>query len=320
MLRLIFFILLFNFYCVLLAQNNYALSKAFTNKDGLPSNHIYKCVEDNRGFLWVATDAGIARFDGKHFQNFTTQQGLPDNEVLSVFKENNGTIWITCFKQSPAYFNEVQNRFINADEDSSLQKIKGTQMMYGYPLQDGGVMFYSELGSFIMKDKKLTQSLTYRNGYIFLIKKNKDATQLQWGINNFGSGSKKYVSQIILLKENKIIDSVPLCNFVERIFIIPAIDEDRLYLFYPFTKKCFVYSAICNNPIRFTVDSINLPENHFAFGFTKSYLNIYCQSGKICAYNKNTFQQQFIMGATMPLTLCTMIVRVIYGCVLWTKD
>ena len=101
MLRLIFFILLFNFYCVLLAQNNYALSKAFTNKDGLPSNHIYKCVEDNRGFLWVATDAGIARFDGMHFQNFTTQQGLPDNEVLSVFKENNGTIWVICFNQNP---------------------------------------------------------------------------------------------------------------------------------------------------------------------------------------------------------------------------
>ncbi|MBC7651938.1 MAG: hypothetical protein H7101_09320, partial [Deinococcales bacterium] len=97
-------------------QPNYT---AFTVNDGLPSNYIYRAVEDNNGFLWVATDAGIARFDGKHFQVFTTQHGLPDNEVLAIVKENNGRIWVNCFKQSPAYFDEVQNRFINANEDTN---------------------------------------------------------------------------------------------------------------------------------------------------------------------------------------------------------
>src|ERR1700754_1801397 len=110
--------------------------KAFTVNDGLPSNNIYRCIEDNKGFLWVATDAGIARFDGKHFQVFTTRDGLPDNEVLAVVKENDGRIWVNCFKQSPAYFDEVKNRFINAKEDSTLAKVKeGTGLMYCYPLQ-----------------------------------------------------------------------------------------------------------------------------------------------------------------------------------------
>ena len=296
MLRLIFFILLFNFYSVLLAQNNYALSKAFTTKDGLPSNHIYKCVEDNRGFLWVATDAGIARFDGKHFQNFTTQQGLPDNEVLSVFKENNGTIWVICFNQHPAYFDEVKNRFINSNEDSSLQKIKGLQMMYGYPLKDGGVMFYSDYGSFTIKDKKVTEFTNYRNEYYFLIKENKNGTQLKWGLNFLDTVLKKSISQIVLLKENKVIDSFQLFKFNKYIIIVPAIDDDKIYLFSPFTKKCFIYTDVSDNHIRFTVDSIDVPDNYFAFGFTKSYLNIYCISGKICVYNKNTLLQQFIMS------------------------
>src|ERR1700733_9869898 len=95
---------------------------AYTVNDGLPSNNVYRCIEDNKGFLWVATDAGIARFDGKHFQVFTTKDGLPDNEVLAVVKENNGRIWVNCFKQKPAWFDEVKNRFINAKEDSSLAK------------------------------------------------------------------------------------------------------------------------------------------------------------------------------------------------------
>src|SRR5690606_40545122 len=95
----------------------------YTTKDGLPSNHIYQTVEDNKGFLWVATDAGIARFDGKYFQVFTTENGLPDNEVLSVVKEKNGQIWVNCFGQAPAYFDEVQNRFINAEHNPDLGKI-----------------------------------------------------------------------------------------------------------------------------------------------------------------------------------------------------
>ena len=67
----------------IIAQNGgYSLFRSFTVADGLPSNHIYNCVEDNQGFLWVTTDAGIARFDGKHFQTFTTRDGLPDDEVF----------------------------------------------------------------------------------------------------------------------------------------------------------------------------------------------------------------------------------------------
>jgi len=65
-------------------EQNYT---AFTVKDGLPSNNIYACVEDNHGFLWIASDAGITRFDGKYFKVFTTKDGLPDNEVLAVVKE-----------------------------------------------------------------------------------------------------------------------------------------------------------------------------------------------------------------------------------------
>src|ERR1700749_4836639 len=93
---------------------------SFTVNDGLPSNNVYRCVEDNKGFLWVATDAGIARFDGKRFQVFTTREGLPDNEVLAVAKEQNGRIWVDCFRQRPAYFDEIKNRFINASTDPEL--------------------------------------------------------------------------------------------------------------------------------------------------------------------------------------------------------
>jgi Two component regulator propeller len=40
---------------------------AFTVEDGLPSNVVNAIVQTRNGFLWIGTDAGLARFDGRHF-------------------------------------------------------------------------------------------------------------------------------------------------------------------------------------------------------------------------------------------------------------
>src|SRR5687767_2908331 len=92
------------------AQNGgYSLFRTFTVADGLPSNHIYNCMEDDQGFLWVTTDAGIARFDGKIFQTFSVRDGLPDDEVLDAITEKNGRMWVNCFKQGAAYYDSKKN-------------------------------------------------------------------------------------------------------------------------------------------------------------------------------------------------------------------
>jgi ligand-binding sensor domain-containing protein len=36
----------------------------FSVKDGLPSGIVYDCLQDKQGFMWFATAAGLARFDG----------------------------------------------------------------------------------------------------------------------------------------------------------------------------------------------------------------------------------------------------------------
>ena len=43
------------------------LRKTFTIEDGLPTNEVYAILQTQNGFLWVGTDAGLARFDGQRF-------------------------------------------------------------------------------------------------------------------------------------------------------------------------------------------------------------------------------------------------------------
>jgi len=129
----------------------------YTTKDGLPSSSIYKSVLDSHGFLWVATDNGIAKFDGKNFKTYSTAQGLPDNEITDIFIDSNRRIWVTPFRRTAAYYNPVKDRFENEETDAELKKVELGNTNRGSVLQFGGMAFCNNLRDFfIYKNGKAT--------------------------------------------------------------------------------------------------------------------------------------------------------------------
>jgi two-component sensor histidine kinase len=78
----------------------------FTKKDGLPGNMVYQVYRDRTGFLWFATDKGVARYNGIRFKTFTTLDGLTDSDVINLFEDHYGRIWLNCFKGSLCYYKD----------------------------------------------------------------------------------------------------------------------------------------------------------------------------------------------------------------------
>ncbi|MBL7789049.1 MAG: histidine kinase [Chitinophagales bacterium] len=68
-----------------------------TKKDGLPSNNISTISQDKEGYIWIGTDNGAARYDGKTIKTFTVDDGLTSNEVTGFYPDPLGRVWITCF-------------------------------------------------------------------------------------------------------------------------------------------------------------------------------------------------------------------------------
>lgn len=66
------------------------LATAYSIDDGLPTNLVKDIQQDNRGFIWLATDAGLVRFDGFRFQTFT--HNLPSLYVKSLLLRKNGQL------------------------------------------------------------------------------------------------------------------------------------------------------------------------------------------------------------------------------------
>lgn len=71
-----------------------ANAQRFTTTDGLPSNVIHAILEDRHGYLWFASDDGLARFDGRRFRIWRREQGLPDNRVLALAQDVQGQLWL----------------------------------------------------------------------------------------------------------------------------------------------------------------------------------------------------------------------------------
>ncbi len=104
-----FFILLF-FWGETFAQKIFLPN--YTTKDGLPSNYCYYTLQDKKGFIWVATDAGVSRFDGAVFENFSVDDGLPDNQILQLHEDSKGRLWFLALNGQLSFFfnGEIYNR------------------------------------------------------------------------------------------------------------------------------------------------------------------------------------------------------------------
>src|SRR5688572_30643806 len=65
---------------------------SWTDQDGLPLSQIWALAQTRDGFLWLATTAGLVRFDGQTFK--LGVPGVPEGEVTTVCAGRDGSLWI----------------------------------------------------------------------------------------------------------------------------------------------------------------------------------------------------------------------------------
>ena len=100
----IFLCFVFNFFTLLKAQEVVTLH--LTDKEGLPDYEIYDILEDSKGYIWLAANRGLFRYDGKEYTFFSH----PQKRGLSVFgllQDDKGNVWV----------NNISGQFFYVDEE-----------------------------------------------------------------------------------------------------------------------------------------------------------------------------------------------------------
>ncbi|WP_370900388.1 sensor histidine kinase [Chryseobacterium gossypii] len=93
----------------------------YSEKEGLNSSYTYKLNQDCNGFIWIGSDNGLFRFDGKEFKQYDKKSGLKNLEILACFPMSNGEIFIAPFLNDFAYIKD--GKVINSDVNRELKKI-----------------------------------------------------------------------------------------------------------------------------------------------------------------------------------------------------
>src|SRR5436190_21678530 len=99
----------------LAATNSPWLTRAWQTEEGLPNTYVNSVVQDQDGYLWVATPVTLAKFDGIHFTKFPFRnpaesdyeyQGARRNQgARKVVASRTGGIWITPISGPAVYLN-----------------------------------------------------------------------------------------------------------------------------------------------------------------------------------------------------------------------
>jgi ligand-binding sensor domain-containing protein len=119
-----------------------------TTENGLPSNSINDIFKDSRGYIWIATNAGLSRYDGLNIITYTKNHGLPENKVVSITEDDSGNLWMGIYKQGISMFDG--KKFTNYSEkdglvNNSVRKVSYSKHHKGLLIGTNfGFSFYSD--------------------------------------------------------------------------------------------------------------------------------------------------------------------------------
>lgn len=102
LISIVYFLLFILSFNLVKGQSYYY--KNYTADNGLPSSEAFHVIQDKKGFIWIATNQGVSRFDGYEFTNYDTQSGLPRNTILELFEDEIGRIWFISITGELSYF------------------------------------------------------------------------------------------------------------------------------------------------------------------------------------------------------------------------
>jgi ligand-binding sensor domain-containing protein/signal transduction histidine kinase len=101
---------------------------------GLSQSSIMDIIQDKRGFLWIATQDGLNRFDGYNFLVFKNEiddsNSLSHNYIYSLAEDKEGNIWIATALGGICKYNPGTNLFRRYLRDNQNRKISSALSVY----------------------------------------------------------------------------------------------------------------------------------------------------------------------------------------------
>jgi ligand-binding sensor domain-containing protein len=132
---------IFPVFLLLLSVGAFAQPYTFRHlglENGLSNNYVKDITQDGQGCIWVATESGLNKFDGRSFVVYReNNSGLVSNALNALLydKEEN-TLWIGTQRNGISIFDFTTQQFKNYTTENELATNDVTHLS---PAADGGI-------------------------------------------------------------------------------------------------------------------------------------------------------------------------------------
>ena len=117
----------------------------YSAKDGLSQNTVADFLQDDKGYIWMATWNGLEKFDGYTFQNYksypTDDTRLEYNRIQQIIKSQKGNIWCITYNNLLYLFDTRTEKFRNVF--SGYPHLAGYEEVARIYKQTGGILWFS---------------------------------------------------------------------------------------------------------------------------------------------------------------------------------
>jgi len=184
---------------------------SISTDDGLPSSETYETLQDSKGYIWITTDAGLCRFDGKNITTFTTKDGISENVVFRIREDSKGRVWFSTLSGYFFYYDYADASFHRIGADSELKHICGRYLVYSFFIGANDTLFcYTPSNYGLLK-------IPPQDNYGKVIATRAPATGLRYIVQN-EKNKNEFVT--CLNPSGRVWDSLEI-YFKGRIFTIP---------------------------------------------------------------------------------------------------
>ena len=193
-----------------------AVGTFWTDSNGLPSNLILDIVQDDIGYMWLASYDGLIRFDGLTFTKFTkADYGFTGLSPRVLCKGNDGSLWIGT--NVSGLYNYKNKKFIHYGAEAGLPNISIRALKFDnnnrlWVGTAGGLAYLGDEGQFVPLSDEVNNAL----GTVAMILPVKDTIWVGSNLNG-----------IKVIKNGTLIDAPYLEGAENEIFSAGYLDFDN---------------------------------------------------------------------------------------------
>lgn len=240
--------------------------KRLTMTDGMVSNYIVDVIQDKQGYIWMASESGLCKFDGKDFTIYNTGNSNIKSNAHNVlyYNDTDNTVWVGTQRDGVCIFNCETQTFTNL---AGMMTEDVTDLS---PSSDGGIWithYHLGIDHYSNQTKQITHYKAedikgLASGHFWCAKEDENG-HLYVGLQKGGLAVidiKKRTAKIYRHDPNdphSIPNNTVHCILISKTNAVWVGTEDGLALFNPQKEQFISFQNQPNNPTSILSNQIN---------------------------------------------------------------